>query len=44
MILNDDIADIEKSDGTCPSTFVVDKFSGLFLHTSIFSIKLSIST
>ena len=49
MILNDDIVDIEKPDGlmdiyTCPSTFVVDRFSGLFLHTSIFSIKLSIST
>ena len=44
MILSDDIVDIEKPDGTCPSTFAVDKFSGLFLHTSVFSIKLSVST
>ena len=30
MLLNEDIADIEKPDGICSLTFVVDKFSGLF--------------
>ena len=39
--LNDDIVDIEKPDGICSPTFVVDEFSGLFLHSSIFSIKHS---
>ena len=39
--LNDDIVDIEKPDGICSPTFVVDEFSGLFLHPSIFSIKHS---
>ena len=38
MLLNDDIVDIEKPDGLCLPTFVVDECSGLFLHTSIFSI------
>ena len=32
MSLNDDIADIEKPDGICLLTFVVDDFSELFLH------------
>ena len=41
MFLNDDIVDIEKPDGICSPTFVVDEFSGLFLHSSIFSIKHS---
>ena len=41
MLLNDDIVDIEKSDGICSLTFDVDEFSGLFLHPSIFSIKHS---
>ena len=41
MLLNDDIVDIEKPDGICSPTFVVDEFSGLFLHPSIFSIKHS---
>ena len=40
-VLNDDIVDIEKPDGICLPTFVVDEFSGLFLHPSIFSIKHS---
>ena len=35
------IADIEKSDGVCSLTFVVDEFSALFLHPPIFSIKHS---
>ena len=39
MLLNDDIVDIENFDGVCLLTFVVDDFSGLFLHPSIFSIK-----
>ena len=38
MLLNEDIVDIEKPDGICSLTFVVDEFSGLYLHPSIFSI------
>ena len=30
MLLNEDIADIEKPDGLCSLTFAVDEFSGLF--------------
>ena len=41
MLLNEDIVDIEKPDGICLHTFVVDRFSGLFLHSSVFSIKYS---
>ena len=41
MSLNDSIVDIEKPDGICLPTFVVNEFSGLFLHSSIFSIKHS---
>ena len=41
MLLSDDIADIEKSDGICSPTFHVDEFSELFLHPSIFSITHS---
>ena len=32
MLPNDYIADIKKTDGMCLVTFVVDEFSGLFLH------------
>ena len=39
MLLNDDIVDIEKPDGMFSPTFVVNQFSKLFLHPSIFSIK-----
>ena len=39
MPLNDNVEDIEKPDGICSPTFVVNEFSGLFLHPSIFSIK-----
>ena len=39
MLLNDNIVDIEKSDGICSPTFVVDELSGLFLHASVFSMK-----
>ena len=38
MLLDDDIADIEKLDGICSLTFVVDEFSELCLHPSIFCI------
>ena len=31
MLLNDDIVDIEKLDEICSPTFVIGKFSGLFL-------------
>ena len=41
MSLNDNIVDIEKPDGICLPTFVVNELSGLFLHPSIFSIKHS---
>ena len=37
--LNDNIVDIEKPDGICSPTFVLDYFSGLFFHSPIFSIK-----
>ena len=30
MLLNDDIVDIEKADGICSLTFVVDELLGLF--------------
>ena len=39
MLLNDDIVDIAKPDGIFSPTFVVDEFSGLYLHPSIFHIK-----
>ena len=39
MLLNDDFVDIEKPDGICSLTFIVDKFSELFLHLSIFSTE-----
>ena len=38
MLLNEYIADIEKPVGICLLIFVVDEFSGLLLHPSIFSI------
>ena len=37
MLQNEDIVDIEKPDGICSFTFVVDEFSGLFSHPSMFS-------
>ena len=39
LLLNDNIVDIEKPDETGSVTFVVDEFSRLFLHPSIFSVK-----
>ena len=41
MLFNDDIIDIKKLDGISSPNDVVDDFSGLFLHPSIFSIKHS---
>ena len=38
MLLNEDIAHIEKPDRICLPTFIADEFSGSFLHPSIFSI------
>ena len=38
MLLNVDVVEIKKPDGICLHTCVVDKFSGLFLHPSIFPI------
>ena len=38
MLLNDHIVDIDKADGICSLTFVVEEFPGLFLHPSVFSI------
>ena len=39
MSLNNNIVDIEKLDGICSTTFLVDDFSGLFLNPSIFFTK-----
>ena len=41
MLLNEDVVDIGKPDGTYSLTFVVDKCSALFLHPAIFCIKHS---
>ena len=41
ILLNDDIVDIEKPDGTCLPTFFVNEFSGLFLHPTIFTVEHS---
>ena len=38
MLLNNDIVEIEKSDGICLLTFVVNEFSELFSHPSVVSI------
>ena len=39
MLLNGNIANIEKVDDIYSLTFVTDEFSELFLHPSIFSIN-----
>ena len=36
ILVNEDIVDIKKPDGIFSLYFVVDEFSGLFLHSSIF--------
>ena len=38
MLLKEDIVDIEKPGGICSLTFVLDEFSALFLHRSVFFI------
>ena len=37
ILLNEDIVDVEKTDGICSLSFAVNTFSGLSLHPSIFS-------
>ena len=44
MLSNDDIIDIEKPDGICSLTLVLDEFFGFFLHPSVFSTKHPRST
>ena len=39
-VLNDDIVDIEKPDGICSLSFVLDEFGGLFLHPSTFLLNI----
>ena len=41
MLLDDNIVEIEKPEGMCWPTFAVDKFSGLFILLSVFSIMYS---
>ena len=41
MLSNDDTVDIEKTDRICQPIFVVNEFSRLLLHPSIFSVKSS---
>ena len=41
MVLHGNIVGIEIPDGIYPLTFVADDFTGLFLHSLIFSIKHS---
>ena len=41
MLLNEDVVDIEKPDEICSLTFVVDEFSRLFFHSSIFYVMHS---
>ena len=43
MLLNKDIVNIEKPDGICLLIFVVDEFSGLYLHPSIDPLILTIT-
>ena len=43
MLLNKDIVNIEKPDGICLLTFVVDEFSGLYLHPSIHPLILTVA-
>ena len=39
MLLNDDIVDIEKTDGIHSFTFVIDEISRLFSQLSVFCIN-----
>ena len=38
VCLNGGIVDIEKPDGICSPTFLVDNFSVIFLHPAIYPI------
>ena len=44
MLLKEHIVDIEKPNGLCSLTFVVDELPGLFLHSPVFFIIHSRST
>ena len=44
MLLNDDIVEIERPGTACSLAFVMNEFSGLFLHPSMFFIKYSWSS
>ena len=39
MLLHDGVVNIGKPNGMCLPSFVVDEYSELFSHPSIFSIK-----
>ena len=39
MRLNGGIIDIDRRDGICSLSFVIDNFSELFSHPSIFTIQ-----
>ena len=41
LLLNDDLIEIEKSNGMSSPNFAVDNYPGLFLHPSIFSLEHS---
>ena len=41
MVLHEDIVDMKKVNETSSLTFVVDEFSGLFLHPLFYSIIYS---
>ena len=41
MSLNDDVVEIENCDGACLPNTIAGQLSGLFLHPSIFLIKVS---
>ena len=44
MLQNEDVGDIEKSDGIRSLTFDIDEFLGLFLHPlHIYALKISIN-
>ena len=38
MVINEDFLEMENPDRICLLTFVVDEFSGLLLHPSIFPV------
>ena len=42
MLLNEDIVDIEKPNGKFLLAFVIDEFSGLFLHYQSFLLYTQI--